>query len=185
MVIAGNLQSTTTTNTPQTILGKRFQVKNSIGDPTRRRVTASGQERGSANTVEGDPTVSGATLRIIANGGTDSDQTLTLPAVGWAARPGGFQYSNRLGGGTVRGARFKKTASGTFQIRIDVRGNPGPLDVVPPSPGTSGGFILTIGDGDSYCVGFGETAGGTAQKDDATQWSIRSAVAEACPAPTP
>lgn len=52
----------------QMILGKKLQVRDMTGDPAKRRVLGSGQERQSANTVQGDPTASGATLTVIASG---------------------------------------------------------------------------------------------------------------------
>ena len=66
----------------QAVLGKKLQIKDTPGQPTKRRVGASAQERGSANTVVGNPMATGATLQVIANGGTAVSYThLTLPTI--------------------------------------------------------------------------------------------------------
>src|SRR5262245_64579346 len=62
----------------QTVLGRSIAVKSTPGDATRRRVTGSAKEKGSPNTVIGDPTVAGAVLTVVANGGTSSVQTFAL-----------------------------------------------------------------------------------------------------------
>ncbi len=168
----------------QAVLGKKLQIKDTPGHPTKRRVSASAQERGSANTVVGNPMVSGATLQVIANGGTDSNQTFDLPSSGWSPIGSlGYKWSNRNQPPTpVRSASIKRTAGGTFRLKIDVNAASGTVDVVPPNPGTSGGFVLTIAGGDSYCVAFGGSAGGVSKRNDATQWSIQRPTAESCPA---
>ena len=65
----------------QTILGSKFLVKNP-GVATKRKVTGSAKESGSPNTIVGNPTTGGASLRVIANGGTDSDPPRRLPGDG-------------------------------------------------------------------------------------------------------
>ena len=72
----------------QTILGGMFDVRTSYSDdPVRRRLLVIGYEDvGTPNVVVGDPTVGGATLRVIVRGdlGT-TEQTFDLPAAGWSA----------------------------------------------------------------------------------------------------
>ena len=166
-----------------TILGKRLQVRNP-GSPSQRKVMGQARERFSPNPIVGDPVANGAALRVIANGGTDSDQAFDLPATGWR-RTGasGFRYSNRIPGGAVSKASIRKTRNGTFQMAVLVQGKSAPVDVVPPNPGDNGGFVLTLTGGNTYCVGFGGAAGGIETKDTSTQWSVRSPTAESCPAP--
>ena len=53
-----------------TVLGKTFQIKNPSTDASKRRVSGQALERGSNDGLVGDPTVNGATLEVIANGGT-------------------------------------------------------------------------------------------------------------------
>src|SRR2546422_8216112 len=154
-----------------TVLGKTFQIKNPSTDASKRKVTGQALERGSNDGLVGDPTVDGATLEVIANGGTGSDQTFTLPKEGWSKIGTlGFQYSNRNSPGAVKKVIIKRTPSGIFQIRVLVLGRGGPVSAVPPNPGSDGGFILAIPMGDSYCVAFGGGAGGATVKNDSKLW---------------
>src|SRR5882724_12151320 len=167
-----------------TVLGKTSQIKNPSTDASKRKVSGQALERGSHDGLVGDPTVNGATLEVIANGGTPSDQTFALPKEGWSKiGTVGFQYSNRSSPGAVKKAKIKLTPSGIFQIRVLVLGKGGPVSLVPPNPGSDGGFILTLTMGDSYCVAFGGVAGGSALKNDGKLWSVRRPTGEACPAP--
>jgi predicted acyl esterase len=170
--------TTTTTLPAQLVLGKSFQVKNP-GTLAQRKVSGRAQERNSNDTIVGNPVANGATLEVIAHGTTSSDQTFSLPKEGWKAIGSlGFQYS---GSGAVKKARIKKTPSGVFQVKALVLGKGGPVTVVPPDPGSDGGFILTLTGGDRYCVGFGGAAGGVSVKNDSRQWSVKRPTAEACP----
>ena len=175
--------TTTTTQPPpaQLVRGSSFRVRNP-GYETQRKVTGQARERNSNDTIVGDPVASGASLEVVANGATSSVQTFDLPKEGWR-RIGsfGFQYSNRLPGGPVSKASIKKTSNGTLQMKLVILGRYGSLTVVPPNPGSDGGFVLTLGGGDRYCVGFRGAAGGVAVRDDATQWYVKSPTAEACP----
>lgn len=144
----------------QLVLGKILLVKDPVPpDPTERKIKLMGKESGSPNTIEGDPTVGGATLRIIANGGTSTDQTFVMDAPGWEARSYGFKY-RRTGASAVKGAQILKTPSGRFQIKVGLHAALGPIDVVPPNPGTDATVVLEIAGGDRYCMGFGGAAGG-------------------------
>ena len=168
----------------QMILGKKLQLRDTPGSSApKRRVIGSGQERRTSNTVAGDPTVGGAMLQVIANGGTSSRQTFSLPSAGWS-RIGalGYKWSNRnQPGHPVRRASIKRSLSGTFRLKVQVDGAAAAVTVVPPNPGSDGGFVLGINGGDSYCVAFGGAAGGVTQRNDVRQWSIKSPMAEACP----
>src|SRR5262245_21258647 len=62
----------------QTILGNQLLVKNP-STPDKRHVVAKAKEKGSPNTLAGDPVMSGATLTITLDGGTPSQQTYSLP----------------------------------------------------------------------------------------------------------
>src|SRR5262249_48204626 len=144
------------------VLGKKLLVVAPADSPHGRRILAIAKEgKGSTNTVVGDPTVGGATLRVVANGGSDTDQTFSLPAAGWSGATGGFKYTNKTTGGAVRSAQISRTGAGIFRIRVSIRDTSGPVNNVPPNPGTDGGLVLTLGGGgDSYCVAFGGPAGG-------------------------
>jgi len=167
------------------ILGKRLTIE----DPStadRRRVRGSGKESATDVPSLSDPRTAGATLTVIANGGTDSNQTFALDATGWSASGNGYRYVGPTGadGDPVKRVVVKRTSGGTASITIMLRGNVGTqgIDAVPPNPGTSGGFILDVAGGDRYCVQLGGPAGGTTRRDDARRWDVRNASAEAgCP----
>ena len=153
--------------TDQLVLGQQLYVKDPIPpDTVKRYVKVYAKETASSSTIVGDPTVGGATLRVVANGGTSSDQTFSMPASGWTPISTiGFKYSNRIPGGPVKVGYIKKTPAGIFFIKAAIAGKYGTLDVVPPNPGTDGGFVLTIGGGDTYCSNFGGTAGGVLRNE--------------------
>lgn len=163
----------------QTIVGKRLVVK-----LDRFRVIA--DESGSPNTIVGDPTVAGASLRIYANGGTSTSQTISLPAARWnAGFPDGYGIHGTGQVGPVRYVRIRKNYRGRFFLKVLLKSSFGPLDVVPPNPGTDGGLVLTINGGDRYCTSFGGAAGGNETNDDADTWRIVRATAEPpCPSPS-
>ena len=106
----------------QTVLGAKFQIKGSATDITKRTVRCSGREKLSDDTLLGDPTVDGATLNVVVNGGTGSDALFDMPAVGWSAVSGGFRFSNKAVVSAVRKAKIQKSASGTFTIKASVDG---------------------------------------------------------------
>src|SRR5439155_18876764 len=129
----------------QLVLGRNLQVKDT-GGPGTRRVSGQATERSSNDTLRGDPTTSGATLEVIAHGGSASDQTFSLPKEGWAPLGAlGYRFSNRNVASPVKKASIKRTPSGVFQIKLLILGKYGPVDVVPPNPGDDGCFILTRG----------------------------------------
>ena len=165
----------------QAILGKKLLIVAPADSPHGRRILAQAKEKSSPNTVVGDPTVGGATLRVIANGGTDTDETYTLPAAGWSPVSGGFKFSNTTTGGPVKSALISKTGSGIFRVRISVRDTGGTVNNVPPNPGTDGGIVLTLGGGDSYCVAFGGAAGGKIGANTAKAFRVLNPTAEGCP----
>jgi hypothetical protein len=164
----------------QTVLGKKLLIRNPTGDPFRQSMIGQGREGpGSPNTVVGDPTTGGALLRVFAHGGTDTDVTLAMPASGWSPIGSiGFKYSGR-NIGAIRTGTIKRTSDGGFQIKVTWKGF-----IIPPDPGNDGGFVLSLGGGDDYCVTFGGAAGGVEREDDARAWLVTNATAEACPPPT-
>jgi hypothetical protein len=169
------------------ILGKLLK----IDDPstaTKRRVRGIGRETSTDVPSLSDPRVAGATLTVIANGGTDSTQSYALDAAGWKAAGSGYRYKGPTGadGDPVRKVLLTRTANGRASITILATGNLGTqgILVTPQNPGASGGFVLDVAAGDRYCVRLGGLAGGTTRRDDARRWDIRNATAEAgCPAP--
>jgi endonuclease/exonuclease/phosphatase family metal-dependent hydrolase len=176
----------------QTILGRRLVVKNpSPADASRRKVIATAKESGGGHALVGDPTVpgspSGAMLGLIANGGTSTARAWALPQgttsngeAFWRTTGGaGFRYDDPKGDqGPVRSVLVKQTASGALAIKVKLLGRGGPIDVVPPNPGTDGFLVLELAGGDRYCAQYGPEA---ASKNDGERfWKIARPTAEGC-----
>jgi hypothetical protein len=153
----------------QTILGRVLTVKNP-GDPIKRKIVGVGKEKASPNTIVGNPTTIGPTgggiVRVIANGGSSSDQSFALPqgtsSSGkpfWVATGStGYKYRDSKGDqGPVKGVTIKRSGSGNFLIKVTLSGRNGAVNVTPPNPGTSGFVTLEIGQvaGERYCVQYG------------------------------
>jgi hypothetical protein len=162
------------------------------GAAEKRKVTSVAKEEASPNTITGDPTASGsaggAILTVIANGANPTTQTFNLPQNTtpsgkpfWrASGTNAFKYKDAKGvNGAVKSVTIKKTPGGTFSIKVVIRGKIGPLNVVPPNPGTDGFFTLKIGGGDLYCVKFGSD--GTVINKNGTLFKVRRPVIEGCP----
>ena len=175
------------------VRGGKFLVGDRSGAEADRRVVLVANETGSEIPPDvqddGDPTLHGATLRVIANGTTDSDQTFVLDASGWRRLATGFRYAGPTGadGDPVKRLFFRRALSGTVVLKGLLKGSVGTqsLDVVPPNAGDSGGVILEIGNGGAtICAAFGGPAGGTEARDDAELWRIINATAQpGCPSP--
>jgi hypothetical protein len=190
----------------RTILGGSFDVRNSRhGDASGRAVLLYATEQPTSDDViVGDPTIDGATLRIVARGDSAAyDTTIDLPAAGWKATftrhdwpvYKGFVFSNRTVGGPVRSLIIRRAdyrspegtpppevpKPGPFRLKLRLVGHDGQIDVLPPNPGTEGGIVLTMIGGDAYCVGFGGVAGGDIVSNSERRLSIVRPTAEACP----
>src|SRR5207244_1196712 len=153
------------------------------GDESARSVKVLGRERSTdVGNLVGNPVISGATLRIIANGGTDSDQLYLLDANGWSGNATGCKYRGPTGaaGDPIRRVLLRSSAGRSAALTVIGRGNIGsqPLEVVPPNPGDDGGVILHINGGDTYCVSFGGAAGGIERDDSASRWSVVKATGQ-------
>ncbi len=145
-----------------------FLVKNSApADAGRRRLTFTGQEllRSSIDIV-GDPTSSGATMRVRLSDG--DEQCFTFPASGWFPTGNvGFRYTNTTGPGVEGFVVIKKEAlSGDFLLKLKLTGGGGPITVVPAAGLTGFDLNFAIGGGDQYCAG-GPTPSGSAVTDQA------------------
>jgi hypothetical protein len=160
----------------QTILGRSLTVKDPKPgvDATKRRIASASKEKGSSATIVGDPTLAGsaggAILQVFAFGATSSNQSFVLPqgtsSTGkpfWTATDTngpGFKYKDPRGeNGPVESVRLKRSPSGKFSIKVEITGKNGPVNVVPPNPGTSGCVALKLGmaasAGDRYSLQFG------------------------------
>ena len=163
----------------QTILGNKFQVNAKEPDITKRKIKGQGKEKLSPNTIVGNPTTGGATLEVFANGGTSTSQTFLMPAAAWSGDAvKGFKYKDTLG--AVKNARIK-LKNGKFQIKVQVSGKQGLITVLPPNPGTTACFAITIGGGgDRYSVDFGPTS--TIKNKDNRKFIAKKPTAEGvCP----
>ena len=171
----------------QTVLGRKLVVKNpQPADPTQRSVSALAIERGSGAPLNGDPTVAtagagGAVLEIAALGTATCSQLFSLDqgtrADGQAfwrrLRSRGFAYSDPHGErGPVKSVKITRSQGGTLRLSASLRGENGPLDIVPPGPGTDGLIALTLSAGDRYCAGFGPGSRIT-NRDDEPWRSVR------------
>jgi acetyl esterase/lipase len=146
----------------QAVLGAALTIKNP-STAAKRKIVVNAKESPSDDTLVGDPSASGATVTITANGGTPSSETYPLPAgvssitskpfwSGDATK--GFSYKDPKGeNGPVKSAQIK-SKGGAFQIKVAVDGKLGAIGVVPPDPGTDGCVLLEIAGGDSYSVQF-------------------------------
>ncbi len=118
------------------ILGSRLFVSDTSGLEAARKVTIDGKESPSDIVSLSNPTLSGATLTVIANGGTSSNETYILDPQGWTANPTGYKYKGPTGGDgdPVRSATLRRSSAGAVQLRIQLKGNVGVQDlkVVPP-----------------------------------------------------
>jgi hypothetical protein len=184
--------SSSTTLPARVILGKKMDVKDSTGSEDRRRVLILAKESGTdLFGIDGDPTLSGATLRIVVNGATPSDQTYVLDPSGWsAALPlhTMYKYVGPTGADAdpVKLVIIKRAANGKALLKVLVKGNVGTqnVDVVPPDGGISGGAILEVPGDARYCASFGGAAGGAELDDTPQRWRVLSPTTEAgCPVP--
>ena len=177
-------------NKPERVVrGHKMFVRNS-GDEDDRMLVAMGSEKPTdiGTSIDGDPTAAGATLRVIASGGTATDQTYVLDASGWRRLGStGFSYSGPTGGDgdPVRRVLIKRKPGGLALLRAILDGGLGSqsLDVVPPDPGDDVRIVLQFGNGGgTYCVTLGTAFGSTESADTAQLWKLSGATAEtACP----
>ncbi len=167
----------TTRAADQTVLGSKLQVQDK-STPEKRKVQFSAKEKGTDNTIVGDPVANGATLNIHLSGGPVAGQTFNLPAGTSAitSKPfwsgdatKGYKYKDSKGeNGPVASVQLSNK-NGTFQIKGQISGKLGTINVLPPNPGADGCALLTINSGDSYSVNF---ASGVAKNKGATFFQI-------------
>jgi hypothetical protein len=180
----------------QLIQGRTLVVKDPTAGAltTKRNVLAVALEKSSAATLQGDPTLpgsaGGAILHLVANGANSTAQTFSLPqgTSPTTGRPywslvgsSGYKYRDAKGDqGAVKTLLVKRSPSGTFLIKAIIAGKNGPVDVVPPDPGTDGYLELTLGSGDRYCVKYGSD--GKVKNSGPRLFKVSKPVAEGCSA---
>lgn len=180
----------------QTILGNKFDFKETPGFPTTRRLKIKSQESLSAELITGNPATNGAVIQLIVNGGTPSTQTITLPP---GSRWRGISQATPLDKGMwryhesavsrvspVSTLTYARSSSGKFKLAVAFDGRYVPLDIGAPNPGTYAGMVLAIPGGDLYCTNFGGVAGGTISRNDAVSFRVAKPTLEGtCPSGTP
>jgi hypothetical protein len=126
--------------TPQPIGMQLLSVKNPSGAAARKILY---KVKDVGHTLVGDPTVDGATFNIKLDG---TSQCFILPSLGWQRLgSSGFKFLNPDGtSGPVRLARIKKSGN-NFRVKILISGKQGPVDVIPPNPGSQADTNLRIG----------------------------------------
>jgi hypothetical protein len=182
----------------QTILGSKLDFKAKPGFPATRKLTMKSRETASPEVISGDPSVNGATVTVIVNGGTSSSQIMSLPpGARWRRLPSspllplqGWRYkeSTHLGVVTpVYGLEIRKSASGTLKLTATFVSKYQPLNVAIPNPGTYAGLVVTFdGGGGTYCTNFGGTAGGIYVRNDSVYFRMKAPTAEGtCASGTP
>lgn len=175
--------TTTTTSLQQAILGRRLIVKDpKLDDPSKRKIVVVATELGSEDTL--DPATvaaNGAMVTISADGASPSSQAFSMPPPWKAVGTTGAKYVDKAGvHGPVKLALLNRTSSGKFKLKVVVLGKLGPVQVVPPNPGTGASVVVQVGGGAEYCVAFGGGAGGTIANKGATTFKVTKATAEAC-----
>lgn len=171
------LAATSAPGADQAIFGKAFLVKDP-GNPAKRKIAISASEKGSPDTIVGDPTTDGATLTVRARGTTSSEETYDLPTgtsqkgkpfwTGDAAK--GFKYKDPKGeNGPVKTVLLKKAKSGAMKLKALVLGKLGPVAIAPPNEGADACALLEIVGGDSYSVRF---ADGKVKNKGAKQFKV-------------
>jgi hypothetical protein len=155
----------------QTILGGTLNVKNPGGIAAKRSIRIYARETGSPDILIGNPTdtagAGGAVLEIFLEGASSSNQMFVLAQGSssqgvpfWSVASTGYRYKDPRGEqGAVTSVRIKRSPAGSFVVAVQLRGANGPINVVPPNPGTSGCVALrfgtTPGFGDRYDMAFG------------------------------
>jgi hypothetical protein len=173
------------------VLGRSLSIRNPspgpLGDPAKRKIVVTAKEPASNDPLDVAALLAnGATVTITTFGQEPSTQTFAMRG-GWTpVGTIGARYSDKLGAnGPVQSAIVTRSASGTFQIKVSILGKLGPgpqphVTVVPPNPGFAAMMILQINGGASYCVGFGDAAGGFVSNGGAVSFKIVKPTTATC-----
>jgi hypothetical protein len=147
------MQTRTTLAAQHTLPTRRFQVRNPAASPAEGRRKIVFTDEAQRSPIPGDPTVSGATLRVSL--GDADEQCFDLPASGWSSLGAlGFKYHDVHGPGAAVSASIEKEVfSGDVILKWKLRGVKGTLDVVPQAGTPSFAVNFHIVGGDEYCAG--------------------------------
>ncbi len=133
-----------------------------------------------------DPIANGATLTVVAVGTTSAQETFILPPgafvnadnPGWKQTNTGYIYKDPKGiFGPAKVVGIKRTPADLLMVKAKINGTDpgtGPLDIdiAPPNTGTEAGMVLSINNGDSFCVRWGGLAGGNEKQDHDIKYLI-------------
>lgn len=173
----------------QTVLGRSLIVKNP-STFEKRRLKVIGSEKGSLNTLVGNPALNGASVRVVLQGANPTDATYALPQgvdvtgkTFWSllSSGDGYRYKDGRGEqGPVKTLSLRASPAG-FTIKGSLQGKNGGLANVPPNPGTNAWVTVTIGGGgDRYCVQFGLDS--VVTNKDSRLFKAKKATIAGCPA---
>jgi hypothetical protein len=173
----------------QPVLGKSLVVRDpDPTDPSKRKLIVVAVDSASPDTIDVATLVaSGAMITASADGANPTSQTFSMPGPWTATGTSGAKYTDSAGvNGPVKVASLKKSGSGVLKLKVKVLGNLGPgpqphILVVPPNPGTGAQAVFTVKGGGSYCVTFGDAAGGVVSNKAAKTFKMAKPTAEACP----
>jgi hypothetical protein len=150
---------------------KLLLVKNPDG-PESRRVTYKASSK--IDNFFGNPTTGGATLNLKLDSVT---QCFHMPPSGWSRNGRAYAYADPAGlYGPIKVAQWRQSGNGSIVNKVVILGKNGPVDIVPPNPGTQGDATFHVGGGADYCA---STAGGTIRPNDAKRFKARNAPAPA------
>jgi hypothetical protein len=185
---SGTFVMDTSTPPAQPVLGKSLVVRDPDPlDPSKRKLIVVAVEPASPDTIDVATLVAnGATVTISTEGATATSQTFSMPAPWSAIGTTGAKYTDAAGAnGPVKVALLKKTGAGIMKLKVKVLASLGPgpqphVVVVPPNPGTGAQAVLTVNGGASYCVAFGDAAGGVVTNKAAKAFKVAKPTAESC-----
>ncbi len=201
LAVVAMLLAATAAVAEQAILGSKVQIKQRPALAETRQVVMEAKGVATASTLAGDPSTNGASLTVIAQGGTPTAQIFRLAAgispsgkSYWRRTPSNpalpanaWEYRDKSGESSAVAKLSIKIAAGKALLRAKITGKAGqPVAVVPPDPGSYVGFVFTIdgAGGDVYCTSFGGAAGGSLLQGGASRFEIKKPITKAsCPAP--
>jgi hypothetical protein len=148
------------------------------GAPERRRFTFKAPRHSTIVPPpaggSGDPTLTGATLRVYSSAGSGEQLTVTLPTTGWRAGSSGFKYRSR--DGAISALRIGPG-------RLTIAGGGGAFTYTLDEPAQRRVVVrLTIGTGADWCAEAVASAPGA--RDQVGRFEVRDGAPSVdCPAP--
>jgi hypothetical protein len=153
------------------IAGTRVALRDG-DDPARRRLKLSSKDRGVTSPYTGrygDPTFDGGRL-VLVDPATETEQPIDLPAAGWRAISGGYEYRDQLGACPLVQVRRNKGVVAKC-AGADVH--------LPTGRTTRGNLGVRVEIGPSRAAEYCTEFGGVVQRDDGENFRAKSAPAPA------